>query len=101
MKPPRGMLGGHPPDVPDRHDAHSLQTLLGALSAYFEGEKIEALVFILPLGLLSLVFAGWLLTDGSPGFHRGLDGLEQRASGNHPGSSQAPANPLYTPQAAA
>ena len=54
------------------HDAHSLQTLLGALSAYFEGEKIEALVFILPLGLLSLVFAGWLLTDGSPGFHRGL-----------------------------
>ncbi|MBM4227331.1 MAG: AraC family transcriptional regulator [Gammaproteobacteria bacterium] len=54
------------------HDAHSLQTLLGALSAYFEGEKIEALVFILPLGLLSLVFAGWLITDGQSGFSRGL-----------------------------
>jgi len=54
------------------HDAQSLQALLTSLSAYFEGEKVEALVFILPLGLLSLVFAGWLITDGQSGFTRGL-----------------------------
>lgn len=54
------------------HDAQSLQALLTTLSAYFQGEKAEALVFILPLGLLSLVFAGWLITDGQSGFTRGL-----------------------------
>ncbi len=39
---------------------------------YFQGEKIEALVFILPIGLLCLVFGGWLLSEGQPGFTRGL-----------------------------
>ena len=38
---------------------------------YFVGEKIEALVFILPIGLLSLVFGGWLLSEGSS-FYRGV-----------------------------
>lgn len=39
---------------------------------YFQGEKIEALVFILPIGLLSLVFAAWLLTDDGNAFTRGV-----------------------------
>jgi hypothetical protein len=39
---------------------------------YFQGEKIEALVFILPVGLLSLVFAAWLLTDNGNAFTRGV-----------------------------
>lgn len=39
---------------------------------YFQGEKLEALVFILPIGLLSLVFAAWLLTDDSSAFTRGV-----------------------------
>lgn len=34
------------------------------LNEYFGGEKIEALVFILSLGLLTLVFSLWLLTEG-------------------------------------
>ena len=46
--------------------------LLDAMHLYFQGEKIEALVFILPLGLLSLVFGGWLMTDGGGGFARGV-----------------------------
>lgn len=46
--------------------------LLDAMQIYFQGEKIEALVFILPLGLASLVFGGWLLTDGGSGFARGV-----------------------------
>ena len=46
--------------------------LLEAMHIYFQGEKIEALVFILPLGLLSLVFGGWLFTDGGSGFARGV-----------------------------
>lgn len=46
--------------------------LLDAMQTYFQGEKIEALVFILPLGLASLVFGGWLLTDGGAGFARGV-----------------------------
>jgi hypothetical protein len=37
--------------------------LFDAIQIYFQGEKIEALVFILPIGLLSLVFSAWLLTD--------------------------------------
>lgn len=52
--------------------ADALPNLLEAMHLYFEGEKIEALVFILPLGLLSLVFGGWLVTDGGPGFMRGV-----------------------------
>jgi hypothetical protein len=39
---------------------------------YFQGEKIEALVFILPIGLVCLVFGGWLLSEGQPGFTRGV-----------------------------
>ncbi len=39
---------------------------------YFQGEKIEALVFILPIGLLCLVFGGWLLSEGHQGFARGV-----------------------------
>lgn len=46
--------------------------LLEAMHVYFQGEKIEALVFILPLGLLSLVLGGWLFTDGGSGFARGV-----------------------------
>ncbi len=34
------------------------------MNDYFQGEKIEALVFILTIGLLSLVFGGWLLSEG-------------------------------------
>lgn len=46
--------------------------LLAAMQVYFQGEKTEALVFILPIGLLSLVFGAWLLTDGDGGFARGV-----------------------------
>jgi hypothetical protein len=46
--------------------------LLEALELYFLGEKLEALVFILPLGLLLLVFGAWLLTDNPGGFARGV-----------------------------
>ncbi|MEY2771391.1 MAG: hypothetical protein RIQ38_1810 [Pseudomonadota bacterium] len=46
--------------------------LLDALHLYFQGEKIEALVFILPIGLLSLVFGAWLLTDQPGGFAKGV-----------------------------
>ena len=46
--------------------------LLEAMQLYFQGEKTEALVFILPAGLLSLVFSAWLFTDGGGGFARGV-----------------------------
>ena len=46
--------------------------LLEAMQLYFQGEKTEALVFILPIGLLSLVFSAWLFTDGPSGFARGV-----------------------------
>jgi hypothetical protein len=46
--------------------------LPGAIEWYFQGEKIEALVFILPIGLLSLVFGVWLLADGVSSFTRGV-----------------------------
>jgi hypothetical protein len=46
--------------------------LLEAATTYFQGEKIEALVFILPLGLASLVFGGWLVSEGASGFTRGV-----------------------------
>jgi hypothetical protein len=45
---------------------------LGTMLPYFQGEKIEALVFILPIGLLCLVFGGWLLSEGHQGFARGV-----------------------------
>jgi hypothetical protein len=43
-----------------------------AMVTYFQGEKLEALVFILTPGLLSLVFGGWLLSEGEGGFTRGV-----------------------------
>lgn len=46
--------------------------LLAALHTYFDGEKTEALVFILPVGLLSLVFGAWLWVDSAGGFMRGV-----------------------------
>jgi hypothetical protein len=46
--------------------------LLQAMQIYFQGEKIEALVFILPGGLLSLVFGIWLLTDHPDALARGV-----------------------------
>lgn len=46
--------------------------LIDALQVYFQGEKIEALVFILPIGLLSLVFGAWLWSDSTGGFMRGV-----------------------------
>jgi hypothetical protein len=46
--------------------------LLEAMLVYFQGEKIETLVFILPIGLLSLVFGVWLVVDGGAGFARGV-----------------------------
>lgn len=46
--------------------------LIEAMNSYFQGEKIEALVFILPIGLLCLVFGGWLVSDQHGGFARGV-----------------------------
>lgn len=47
-------------------------TLFEAMATYFHGEKTEALVFILPIGLLSMVFGGWLISDHPGGFARGV-----------------------------
>lgn len=41
------------------------------MNEYFQGEKIEALVFILSIGLLGLVFGIWLLTE-SGNFAKGV-----------------------------
>ena len=46
--------------------------LSDAIQIYFQGEKIEALVFILPIGLLSLVFGAWLLSDNPSSFGKGV-----------------------------
>jgi hypothetical protein len=46
--------------------------LLSAMQLYFQGEKIEALVFILPVGLLSLVLGAWLIADQGDAFARGV-----------------------------
>ena len=46
--------------------------LMHTMTTYFAGEKLEALVFILPIGLLSLVFGAWLLSEGSGEFTRGV-----------------------------
>jgi hypothetical protein len=51
--------------------ASSLE-LIRAVDWYFQGEKIESLVFILPIGLLSVVFGVWLLVDGASSFTRGV-----------------------------
>jgi hypothetical protein len=39
---------------------------------YFQGEKLEALIFILPLGLICLIFGGLLLSEGQQGFSKGV-----------------------------
>ena len=46
--------------------------LLEATQIYFQGEKIEALVFILPLGLISVLFGVWLFTDNPGTFAKGV-----------------------------
>lgn len=46
--------------------------VLRAIDLYFQGEKVEALVFILPMGLLSLVFGVWLFSDGPSSFTRAV-----------------------------
>ena len=46
--------------------------VLRAIDLYFQGEKVEALVFILPIGLLSLVFGVWLFSDGPSSFTRAV-----------------------------
>jgi hypothetical protein len=46
--------------------------LVDVMTDYLRGEKLEALVFILPLGLASIVFGAWLLTDTKEPFFRGI-----------------------------
>lgn len=46
--------------------------LIDMMVDYLRGEKLEALVFILPLGLVSIVFGAWLLTDTKEAFFRGV-----------------------------
>jgi hypothetical protein len=46
--------------------------IVDVMTDYLRGEKLEALVFILPVGLASLVFGAWLFTDGKEAFFRGL-----------------------------
>ncbi len=49
-----------------------IMKFLETMLPYFQGEKLEALIFILPIGLLCMVFGGWLLSEGQPGFTRGV-----------------------------
>jgi hypothetical protein len=46
--------------------------LANGMLTYFQGEKLEALVFILPIGLLSLVFGCWLFVEARASFERGV-----------------------------
>jgi hypothetical protein len=46
--------------------------LIEILEAYFAGEKLEALLFILPLGVVSLVFGASLLFLTKDAFARGV-----------------------------
>jgi hypothetical protein len=46
--------------------------IIDIMTNYLRGEKLEALVFILPLGLASIVFGAWLLTDAKEPFFRGV-----------------------------
>lgn len=41
------------------------------MSAYLLGEKLESLVFVVPLGLLGALFGAWLLAERSAPFARG------------------------------
>jgi hypothetical protein len=49
-----------------------MRPLLDVMAEYLRGEKLEALVFIVPLGLLSVLFGAWLLTDDRTPFARGV-----------------------------
>ena len=46
--------------------------LLDAIHVYFQGEITEALIFILPIGVLSMVFSIWLFTDNPGSFAKGV-----------------------------
>lgn len=46
--------------------------LVEAMTTYLRGEKLEALIFILPLGLVAMGFGAWLLTDDKSAFARGV-----------------------------
>lgn len=46
--------------------------LTDLMSGYLLGEKLESLVFIVPLGLLGALFGAWLLTERSAPFARGV-----------------------------
>ncbi len=46
--------------------------IVDMMTDYLRGEKLEALVFILPLGLASIVFGTWILTDTKEAFFRGV-----------------------------
>ncbi len=46
--------------------------IIDLMTDYLRGEKLEALIFILPLGLASLVFGMWLLSDAREPFFRGV-----------------------------
>lgn len=52
--------------------ANSSYQLMDAMMVYLQGEKIEALVFILPVGLLSMVFGLWLYIDNGISFTKGV-----------------------------
>jgi len=45
--------------------------LTDLMSSYLLGEKLESLVFIVPLGLLGALFGAWLLAERSAPFARG------------------------------
>lgn len=46
--------------------------IVDVMTDYLRGEKLEALIFILPLGLVSIVFGAWLMTDTKEAFFRGM-----------------------------
>jgi hypothetical protein len=45
---------------------------LTVLDAYFRGERLEALLFMVPIGLASVAFGGWLLATSREAFDRGV-----------------------------
>lgn len=46
--------------------------LISSINSYFQGEKLEALIFILPSGLSSVLFSLWLFTDNPGSFAKGV-----------------------------
>ncbi len=46
--------------------------IVDVMTDYLRGEKLEALIFILPLGLASIVFGAWLFMDAKETFFRGV-----------------------------